>query len=280
VTGSPAPGGPPERSRSHVAVVGHVEFVEFIPVQRLPEAGEVVHGGDSFQRPAGGGGVAGTALAALGAEVELFCALGRDQAAESSLRQLRERGVEVHAARRDRPTRRAVTLLEHGGERTIVTLGERLAPCGDDPLPWQHLDHCTAVYFTAGDSAALAHARRARVVVATPRAGDALHSGPPLDALVYSDGDPIERDWAEQFRDRARITVATTGEHGGRWWGESSGRWEAVPPPGPVLDTYGAGDTFAAVLAHALGAGEGLPAAIAVAARWGAAALTHPGAPW
>jgi ribokinase len=265
---------------SRVAVVGHVEFVEFIPVARLPAAGEVVHGGDSFQRPAGGGGVAAAALAALGAEVELFCALGRDDAAESSLQQLRASGVAVHAARRPQPTRRAVTLLEHGGERTIVTLGERLEPSGADPLPWERLDRCTAVYVTAGDIVALAQARRARVVVASPRAGDALRSGPPLDALVYSDEDPVERECAQQLRDRARITVATEGERGGRWWGESSGRWEAVAPQDPIVDTYGAGDTFAAVLAHALGAGEGLPAATALAARWGASALTHPGAPW
>jgi ribokinase len=262
------------------AIVGHVEYVEFIPVERLPGPGEVVHGGDAFRRPAGGGGVACTALAALGDATELFTALGRDEPAESSLVQLAERHVTVHTARREQPTRRALTLLEHGGERTIITLGERLEPRGDDPLPWARLDGCAAVYFTAGDAGALAHARRAGVLVATPRAGAALGSGPGLDALVYSDNDPIERDWAAQFAGRARITVATEGAHGGRWWGETDGRWEAVAAPGPLLDTYGAGDTFAAVLAHALGAGERLPQAAALAARWGAAALTHPGAPW
>ena len=50
--------------------------------------------------------------------------------------------------------------------------------------------------------------------------------------------------------------VATEGADGGRWWGESEGRWAAVPPPGPVRDSYGCGDAFAAGFTYGLAAGQ------------------------
>jgi len=275
---------------ARVAVVGHVELVEFLVVSSLPRAGSVSHAQEAFERAGGGGGVAAGVLAELAAEVELFTALGDDPVGRRAQEQLRARGVTVHAALRDRPSRRAVTLLERGGERTIVTIGERLAPHGEDPLPWERLAEADAVYFTAGDAAALRRARQARVLVATPRAGAALAGGPRLDALIWSARDAHESELAAAVKSRARVLIATDGERGGRWWqakrpaGASDspteeGRWEAVSPPGPIHDTYGAGDAFAAAVAHALGAGCALPDAIAFGAQWGARMLTRRGAP-
>jgi ribokinase len=59
--------------------------------------------------------------------------------------------------------------------------------------------------------------------------------------------------------------------------GERAGTWRATAPPGPVVDAYGCGDSFAAALAYGLGAGMLLDAAIALAARCGAACLTGRG---
>ena len=68
----------------------------------------------------------------------------------------------MHVAWRQEPTRRAVTLLKDGGERTIVTIGERLNPHGSDDLEWELLHSTDGVYFTAGDGGALQHGRDAR----------------------------------------------------------------------------------------------------------------------
>jgi len=57
----------------------------------------------------------------------------------------------------------------------------------------------------------------------------------------------------------------------------ATGRWEASAPPGPVVDTYGAGDVFMAALTLALGEGLERDAALARAARSGAAQLTRRG---
>ena len=264
---------------ARVAVVGHVEFVDFIAVDHLPAAGEVVHDRRAFQRAGGGGGVAAGMLAETGATVELFTAFGDDDHGRRAVEQLTTAGVAVSAVlRAGTPTRRAITLLA-GGERSIVTIGARLAPSGSDDLPWGRLDEADGVYFTAGDAGALAHARRARVLVATPRAGAVLATGPRLDALIYSTGDPDEAALARDAESRARYVIATEGADGGHWWGESSGRWAAAKPPGPVRDSYGCGDTFAAVVALALGTGATIAEATALAAQWAALVLTRDGAP-
>jgi ribokinase len=263
---------------TRVAVVGHVEWVDFLPVPRFPRRGEVIHADGGFPRVGGGGGVAAVVLAELGAEVDFFCALGRDVAGRAALAELEERGVGVQVAWREAPTRRAVTLLEPGGERTIVTIGERLEPRGADELEWERLREARSVYFTAGDAAALEHARQARVVVASPRARHVLETC-TIDALVFSESDADERAWAERAAAHARLLVATEGERGGRWWGASQGRWAAAPLPGPPRDAYGCGDSFAAAFTLGLGRGDSIDDAAALGAECGARAVTRVGAP-
>ena len=142
-------------SRPRVAVVGHVEWVLFASVDHVPRVGEVLHAHSPFEEPAGGGAVSAVQLARLAGRAMLFTALGEDDPGRRSLARLDELGVDVRAAARDAPTRRAVTLIDKRGERTITTLGARLAPRGEDQLPWKQFEGMDAVYFTAGDLLAL-----------------------------------------------------------------------------------------------------------------------------
>ena len=121
-------------------------------------------------------------------------------------------------------------------------------------------------------------ARAARVLVATPRAMGALaESGARLDVLVRSASDPGERYEPGMLDPAPRWVVSTRGALGGTWTGESEGEWRATPLPGPPVDAYGCGDSFAAALAYGLGAGMDLPETIDLAARCGAACLTGRG---
>lgn len=61
-----------------VAVVGHVEWAEFVRVERLPRAGEIVHAGVRWEEPGGGGAVAAVQLARLAGEATFFTAFGDD----------------------------------------------------------------------------------------------------------------------------------------------------------------------------------------------------------
>lgn len=267
-------------NRPSVAVVGHVEWVQFGHVPHVPRAGEVMHARETVAEPAGGGAVVAVQLARLAGEALFITALGEDEPARRSLTRLREFGVRVAHATREQETRRAVTLVDDQGERTIVTLGARLEPHGaDTQLPWGELGEMDAVYFTAGDLDALRAARAARVLVANPRAQDALGHGVPLDALVLSESDEIERREADRAEAEAELLVFTEGARGGsyRTRGGESGRFDPAPPPGEPVDSYGCGDSFAAGLTYGLGAGMSVPAALELAARCGAVCLTGRG---
>jgi ribokinase len=263
-----------------LAVVGHVEWVEFVRGDHVPAAGEIVHAAHSFEEPAGGGAVAAVQLARLAGGASFLTALGHDELARRSRARLAELRVTVEDARRDSPTRRAITFLDARGERSIITIGERLTPRGRDPLDWDELRKADGVYLTAADGEALHAARDARVLVASPRTGLLLHEAHVrLDALVYSDRDELETAFARAIDPPPSLLVATRGPDGGRYetaQGET-GSWAPVPPPGPIADTYGAGDSFAAALTFALAQGMDPEPALALAARAAAVVLTGRG---
>jgi ribokinase len=263
-----------------VAVVGHVEWVEFVRGDHVPAAGEIVHASASFQEPAGGGAVAAVQLARMAESSILMTALGSDDPAMRTRERLAELDVHVDAASREGPTRRAHTFLDAHGERTIITIGERLEPDRADPLDWAELDEADGVYFTAGDDGALRAARAARVLVASPRAGKVLaESGIALDALVYSDRDELESALALALEPRPALLVATRGADGGRYETADgkTGSWKAAPLPGPIADSYGCGDSFAAALTYGLAAGETVDSSLELAAEAGSSCLTRSG---
>ena len=255
------------------AVVGHTEWIEFGNVEAVPGAGDIVHATDAWEEPGGGGAVAAVQLARLAGSCTFYTAFGGDEHGEWSRRRLEGLGVRVEAAIRDEPTRRAVVFVDANGERTITTLGRRLEPTATDRLPWNELENVDAVYVTAGDPGALREGRSARVLVATSRIADLLANVDLyLDAVVGSAVDPAEAFDPDAFAVPPHLVVRTRSVQGGRY--ETSdgraGTYEAVTTPGPVIDTYGAGDSFAAGLTFALGAGMEIEEALAIAARCGA----------
>lgn len=263
-----------------VAVVGHVEWVEFLRVPRVPEPGSIVMAQEVWAEPAGAGAVAAVRLARLAGEALFLTALGNDELGRRVLRDLRALGVRVEAAFRDEPQRRAFTYVDDQGERTITVLSHKLAPHADDPLPWAELASYDAVYFTGGDPEAVRRARRARVLVATPRELETLKEAEvQLDVLVGSAKDEGERYEPGDLEPPPRVVVATEGRDGGTYESEDgSGRFEAAPIPGELADTYGAGDSFAAGLTFALGRGDRLDDALAFASAEGARAMIRRGA--
>ncbi len=269
-----------------VAVVGHVEVIDFVRVARVPLPGEIVSATESWRAAGGGGAVAAVQLAALAGRATLFVALGDDPVGHDAAVELHGRSVDVEAIWRPPPQRRAFTFVDDQGERTITLLTPKLHPHGDDPLPWERLDETDAVYFTAGDVAALVQARRARVLVATARELSTVRAaGVRLDAVVHSRVDLSERYLAGDLDPPPRLAVATAGAAGCAYETEDgrSGTVAAAPVPGRVVDAYGAGDCFAAGLTFALGAGMDVERALAFASHCGAGALTgrgvHPAQP-
>jgi ribokinase len=261
-----------------LAVVGHVEWVQFVRVPHVPAAGDIVHTSDAWEEPAGGGAVAAAELVRLDGAAAFYTALGEDALGRRARRDLERLGVTVHAPHLPEPQRRAFVHVDGEGERTITVLGDKLVPKGRvHRLPWDELDGTDGVYFVSGDVEALRAARRARVLVATARELTTLRgAGIQLDAVVASGQDEGERYQLGDLVPPPHLVVTTAGGLGG--WAQPGGPFRAAPIPGPIEDAYGCGDCFAAGLTVALA--ERLPTedALAFAARCGAAALSRRGA--
>ncbi len=273
--GTPPRAGAPLRT----AVVGHTEWITFADVDAIPDAGGIAHATHERDAPGGGGAVAAVQLARLAGSSDFFTAVGDDDIARRTRSELAALGVLVHAGMRRERSRRGLTMVDPTGERTIVTLGHRLTPSAEDRVPWERLAGADGVYVTAGDAGALAHARRARVMVVTSRIlRELLATGIVPDALVGSARDPSERFDLERLPWRPRLVVRTEGKAGGSFVTSDgiAGRWEAVSAT-PGGDAYGAGDSFAAGLTFALARGLDPNGALKLAARCGAACASGRG---
>jgi ribokinase len=264
-----------------VAVVGHVEWMDFAEVERVPRPGEIVTARAAFAEPCGGGGVTAVQLAKLaGGNALFFTSLGDDELGHRAKRRLEDLGLTVHVAWRDPPTRHGFTFLDDDGERTITVIGERLAAHGDDDLPWDELRDVDGCFVSAGDAEAVRLARAARTLVATSRVLPLLRDARvQLDAIVGSAADPKEQYVADAIDPPPKLVVRTEGARGGVWVGAEgrTGRWKAVPLPGPRKDAFGCGDSFVGGLTYGLADGRGVDGALELAARCGAYCYTGRG---
>jgi ribokinase len=267
-------------TRPRVGVVGHVEWVTH-GRGIMPRPGEITYLADPFDEPAGGGGVSAAQVPKLGAECLFFTALGADHSGDDAMARLEAEGVTVLAARRGEPQTRAISATDADGDRAIAVVGASMSARIEDALPWDDLAGCDAAFFTGHDSATVSAARRAAVlVVTTRRLHQLIESGVRADVLIASDSDPTEAVDPDALPVPPAVILWTQGARGGRYATADGGegRWDPVPPPGPPVDSYGCGDSFAAGVTVGLARGLGLDGALALGARCGAACLTGRGA--
>ncbi len=261
-----------------VAVVGHCEWVTHAR-GRVPDVGEIVHLDGAFDEAAGGGADTAAAVASLGARARFFTAVGNDATGEAVGQGLAQAGIDVVAVERAVPHPRAFTVIDASGERTIMVTGGRITPTIDDPLPWGELARCDATYFIGDDPRTLIAARASRhLVVAARRLSALIESGVAADVIVASATDADEAFHPEDLPVPPRGVVLTEGADGGRIVvGDREQRFAAVPLSEPLVDTYGAGDSFAAGLTVGLAQGLPLDEAVALGAQAAAHVLIHHG---
>jgi len=243
----------------------------FLKVDQLPQPGRVGHALERVDDIGGAGAVAAVQMARLsGTQVDFFTALGRDDVGRRSLNRLNDLGVRVHVAWRDGPTRQGISMVGPGGDRAITVIGPRLQPEAADPLPWQRLSHSDGVFVTAADAPALVLARQAHVLTATPRLRQRTFRDAQvtLDALIGSGLDPDEQLETPLGFPTPTLQIATEGSSGGRLI--PGGRYDAITPLNPLIDSYGCGDSFAAGVTLGLAAGRSHVDAVTVGADIGA----------
>ena len=238
------------------AVIGHIEWINFIKVEQLPKPGLISHAKKSIECPAGGGTVIAKRLRELtNNEVHFFTALGTDFYGNQCLNILKNMGIKLHVAWRDEPTRKGFSMVDTQGERSITIIGDRIAPTNKDNLDWDTLNDMDGIFITAADKEIFKKSRVTKTLCTTPRVGLNIinESGIFLDGIIGSNFDPGEVFSLNDLRLKPRFVIKTEGEDGGVVF--PGGRYKAIDNKKNKVDSYGCGDSFAAGILYGLSSG-------------------------
>ena len=235
------------------AVIGHIEWINFIKVDQLPKPGLISHSNKSLEYPAGGGTVIAKRLQELTHnQVHFFTALGNDFYGNQCLNILENMGIKLHVAWCDKPTRKGFSLIDSEGERSITIIGDRLAPTHKDNLDWSILNEMDGVFITAADVEIFKKSRIVKTLCSTPRVGLNIinESKIFLDGLIGSNLDPGEAFSLTELSLKPKFVIKTEGENGGILF--PGGRYKAFENIKDKVDSYGCGDSFAAGILYGL----------------------------
>jgi len=272
-----------------IVVFGSINLDLTFPLDALPGPGET-RLGPTLRTGAGGKG-ANQALAARrdGAAVALAGAVGRDAFAAPALANLEASGIDLsRVARLDAPTGCAAICTDPAGRNQIaVAAGTNLlarASQVEDALLTPATLLLLQMECDPDETAALIRRARgngARILLnlapAAPLADDALRL---VDLLIVNEH---EAAWlgaadAAALNRALGVGVIRTMGGAGAEYAIPGGAWHVSAPSVAAIDTTGAGDCFAGVLAAALDRGAPLPDAMRRACCAAALACTRPGA--
>lgn len=267
---------------ARVCVVGSVNADLRFSVPALPRPGQTVLASSMASSPGGKGGNQAVAAARAGARVALVAALGDDAAAGQLRTHLTANGVGLDGVVTiPGPSGTAVVVVDAAAENAIVVapganghlsinsaaVREVIADADvvllqlEIPLP------------TVLDAARVAHAAGALVMVNASPAGAAAHELLALsevaDVVVVNESEAAEWHWPVAH------LVITRGARGATYLGPDE-RFDIPAPAVEAVDTTGAGDVFAGVLAAHWPAGH--ENALRRACTAGALATLVPGA--
>ena len=88
-----------KKGNLNFAVVGHVEWINFLRVDQLPKPGVISHSKESLEYPAGGGSIITKTLSELTLnQIHFFTALGNDDCGDRCFKILSNMGIKLHVA--------------------------------------------------------------------------------------------------------------------------------------------------------------------------------------
>jgi ribokinase len=240
---------------ARVCVVGSINADLTFTVAALPRPGQTVLASSLSSAPGGKGGNQAVAAARAGAEVALVAAVGDDDVAATLREHLRANAVNQDAVVNvPGPSGSAVIVVDAAGENNIVvaagsnslldvnTTAAGVAIRASDVVLLQlEIPPATAI-----EAARQARAAGAVVILNASPGGTAAHhllalSG-LVDVVVVNETEAAEWHWP------VRHLVITRGSRGASYLGADE-RFDVPAPAVRALDTAGAGDVFAGVLA-------------------------------
>jgi ribokinase len=282
-----------------IAVVGSINMDLVVRVERLPDPGETVTGGDLARFHGGKGANQAVAAARLGRAVALVGCVGDDEAGRELVDALRVDGVDVSNVRSlaGAPSGTALIAVAEHGENLIVVSPGANARVGVDLVeaarPVLEAAAVTLVQLEIPMEAVAATVRAAggtTVLNPAPARDVPEEVLEQVDVLVpnrvelgriarmAAPDTPQEAVAAvRRLRGVAGMVVVTLGAQGALVG--SGNDWDVVPAPrvDPV-DTTAAGDAFCGGLADALALGRSLDEAVRWATRVAAVTVTRQGA--
>ncbi|MEB3061666.1 ribokinase [[Mycobacterium] zoologicum] len=260
-----------------VCVVGSLNLDTVFTVAALPAPGETVLGSAPATVPGGKGGNQAVAAARAGAQVCFVGAVGDDDAGALLRRHLTDNGVDTAGlVTVPGPSGAAVITVDTAGQNTIVVVpGANRAvalDAGRDAIAGAQvlLLQLEIPIATAAAAARIARTAGATVIAnISPSGGDVTELAGLIDVAVVNETE------AAQFDHPVPHRVVTLGANGARYTGADG----TVHVPAAVvdaIDTSGAGDVFAGVLAAEWP--NGVAHALRAACTAGALATLVPGA--
>lgn len=247
---------------ARVCVVGSINADLTFTVGALPRPGQTVLASSLSSAPGGKGGNQAVAAARAGAEVALVAAVGDDAAGTNLREHLQANGVATDSVTCvPGPSGSAAILVDTIGENCIV-----VAPGANARLEVDSEAARTAIVWsevvliqleipvaTAISAARLARAAGAVVMLNASPGGTAAHEllalSELVDVVVVNEIEAAEWHWP------VRHLVITRGARGASYLGTDE-RFDVPAPAVRALDTAGAGDVFAGVLAAGWTAGH------------------------
>jgi ribokinase len=240
---------------AQVCVVGSVNMDHVLRVESLPRPGETVMASSARLIPGGKGGNQAIAAARAGAAVQLVAALGDDPVGDQLRAHLAANGVGMNGVVSvGGPSGSALIEVDSAGENTIVVApganarltmdssAARAAVSDSDVLLLQ-LEIPVTV---AIDAARVARDADTVVMVNASPAGakphDLLMLAQLADVVVVNEAEARDWHWPVTH------LIITRGKRGASYLGQDE-RFDVPAPHVRPVDTTGAGDVFAGVLA-------------------------------
>jgi ribokinase len=243
-----------------ILVFGSINVDLLVPVPHLPAPGETVLGGDYTLAPGGKG--ANQALAARrgGSDVVMASAVGRDALAEVALSLLRRDGVDLSlVATSARPTGCATITIDPAGENAIAVASGANLDVSAAQVPDRLIGPDTVLVLQREvpmtENAALiqrARAPGARVVLSLAPAGPlAPVDLKDIDIFLANEGEAttLSGNYVAIAGHLRQALVVTRGAAGAIAYLADGGMISIPALNIEPVDTTGAGDTFAGVLA-------------------------------
>ncbi len=240
-----------------VCVVGSVNADVTFVVKTLPRPGQTVLASSVSHAPGGKGGNQAVAAARAGAAVQLVAALGEDQAADRLRIHLNANAVGLDAVMSLPGTSGAAVIMvdERAENAIVVAPGANAHLTVDSPDAYVAISASDILLMqleipvpTAIAAARIAKSAGALVMVNASPAGarphDLLALAELADIVVVNEAEAREWHWPVTH------LVITRGSRGASYLGRDE-RFDVSAPAVDAVDTTGAGDVFAGVLAAA-----------------------------